>query len=134
MKYLLDTSVFSQPLRRKPVEQALIRWRDAGDRNCLVSQVSVAEVEWGLHHENQEIRWTKYRTLLKDRLSILPTTEEVWSKFSTMKARQQALGQTVADLDLLIAATAAHHKLTVATLNSGDFSRIEGIAWVDWSR
>ena len=40
----------------------------------------------------------------------------------------------MADLDLLIAATAAHHKLTVATLNSGDFSRIEGIAWVDWSK
>ena len=44
-----------------------------------------------------------------------------------MKARQQKLGQTVADLDLLIAACAREQGLVVATLNYRDFSRIE-----DW--
>lgn len=43
------------------------------------------------------------------------------------------LGAIVADLDLLIAATAVHHQWTVATLNSRGFSRIEGIAWEEWS-
>lgn len=133
MKYLLDTSVFSQPLRRKPVEAALLRWRDVADANCQVSRVSIAEVEWGLAVENQAIRWEKYRQLLEHRLSVLETSAEIWSQFSTLKARQQKRGQPVADLDLLIAATAIRNKLTVATLNSRDFSRIEGVAWEDWS-
>jgi predicted nucleic acid-binding protein len=37
-------------------------------------------------------------------------------------------------LDLLIAATALVHRLTVATLNVRDFRFFEGLAWEDWSR
>jgi predicted nucleic acid-binding protein len=36
--------------------------------------------------------------------------------------------------NLLIAATAACHQLTLATLNHQDFSKIEGISWEDWSQ
>ncbi len=134
MRYLLDTSIFSQPLRRKPVENALIRWREVGDGQCAVSVVTVSEVEWGLHLEGREARWQKYRDLLEGRLVLLETGEEIWHRFARIKARQQQLGKVVADLDLLIAATATEEGLTVATLNAGDFGRIEGIAWEDWSQ
>ncbi len=40
----------------------------------------------------------------------------------------------IADLDLLIAATALVHRLTVATLSVRDFSAVEGLAWEDWSK
>ncbi len=134
MAFLLDTSVYSQPLRRKPIESSLIRWRDAGDRECRVSVVSVAEVEWGLHLEGRESRWQRYWRILEDRLEVMETDHEVWRQFARMKARQQQLGQIVSDLDLLISAAAVLHSLIVATLNANDFSRIEGIAWEDWSR
>jgi tRNA(fMet)-specific endonuclease VapC len=49
-----------------------------------------------------------------------------------MKARQKIIGQKVADLDLLIAATASSHGLTIATLNHRVFARIEGLAWENW--
>ena len=42
-------------------------------------------------------------------------------------------GQRVPDLDLLIAATATTHGLTVATLNMKHFSRIPDLAVEDWS-
>ncbi len=130
--YLLDTSVFSQPLRRQPVDSALIRWRDAGDTHCAISIVTDSEIKWGLHLEGSEVRWKKFRTLLEGRLSVLPTGAEVWDRFASMKAQQQKKGQMVDDLDLLIAATATFHHLTVATLNHRDFSRIEGVAWENW--
>ncbi len=132
MKYLLDTSVFSQPLRRKPVEAALWHWKERGDSACRVSIVTVAEVEWGLHFENRKQRWQRYTHLLQGRLECLNTDEDVWRQFAQMKARQRRLGLAVADLDLLIAATARIHHLTVATLNAGDFARIEGSSWEDW--
>ncbi len=131
--YLLDTSVYSQPLRRRPVLAALNRWRETGDERCGISVVSVAEVEFGLHLEGREERHHRYRELLVGRLEIIPTEQEVWQDFARRKARQQILGLPVTDLDLLIACCAAFHGLTVATLNARDFSRIEGCAWVDWS-
>ena len=133
MTYLLDTSVYCQPLRRKPVEACLLRWKRAGDAACRISIVTVAEIEFGLNLENRMQRWEKYRGLLQNRIEVIESCAGVWSRFAKMKARQQELGAIVADLDLLIAATAAHHQWTVATLNSRDFSRIEGIAWEEWS-
>jgi tRNA(fMet)-specific endonuclease VapC len=132
-RYLLDTSVFSQPLRRRPVPTALARWRDAGDDACRVSTVTLAEVEFGLQLEGGSQRRERFRALLEGRLGVIETDQAVWRDFARRKARQQALGLPVADLDLLIAACAACHMLVVATLNARDFSRIEGIAWEDWS-
>ena len=133
-RYLLDTSVFSQPLRKRPVEAALLRWSEAGDAACAVSAVSVGEVEFGLALENRVERRRKYEALLEGRLEILQTTMDVWKEFARRKARQQILGAVIADLDLLIAATALVHRLVVATLNTADFARIEGLSWEDWSR
>jgi predicted nucleic acid-binding protein len=130
--YLLDTSVYSQPLRRKPIKSALHRWREAGDGRCGVSIVSVAEVEWGLHLANHPVRWEKYRRIVEGRIQVFAAGDEVWRKFAEIKARQQQSGHPVADLDLLIAATAIIHRLTVATLDHSDFSRIQGVAWEDW--
>jgi len=132
-RYLLDTSVYSQPLRRRPVMSALSHWRARGDGNCLVSVVSVAEVQFGLHWEGNVDRLARYHKLLAGRLETLPTDEGVWHTFARCKARQQILGLPVPDLDLLIASCAACHQLTVATLNARDFAKIEGCAWEDWS-
>lgn len=132
-RYLLDTSVFSQPLRSKPTLACLERWRDVGDATCRVCAASVAEVEFGLHLEARPQRWEKYRSILEGRLGVLPTDTGVWSEFARRKAVQQQLGRVVADLDLLIASCAAHHSLIVATLNAKDFRKIEGLAFEDWS-
>lgn len=133
-RYLLDTSVFSQPLRNHPVIASLERWRDAGDASCRVCSASIAEVEFGLHLEDRPERWKKYQRLLEGRLEVLPTDAAVWSEFSKRKARQQQLGRVVSDLDLLIASCGIHHGLTVATLNGKDFKKIDGVAWEDWRR
>ena len=134
LRYLLDTSVYSQPLRNNAVEPALRHWQQVGDPACAVSSVSVGELEFGLEWEGRKERREKYQALLQGRLQVLETTEEAWLLFGRMKARQRRLGETVADLDLLIAAVAKLNGLTVATLNSSDFKRIEGISWEDWAQ
>lgn len=131
--HLLDTSVYSQPLRRCPVVRALERWEALGDSHCKVSFVSVAEVEFGLHLEGSEKRQERYEELLQGRLDVVATDLAVWKEFAKRKARQQILGLPVSDLDLLIASCAICHQLTVATLNAKEFAKIEGCAWEDWS-
>ena len=134
MDYLLDTSVYSQPLRRKPVRAALERWKKTGDKHLSISIVTLSEVEFGLAWENNPLRRDKFDALLRYRLPILPTDDRVWSRFAILKARQQATVEPVSDLDLLLAATAIAHNLYLATLNRKAFSRVESLRWEDWSR
>ena len=123
---------FTGVVKKPPDQSALERWKKVGDRSCLTSIVVTAEVEWGLLSIGSERLWSGYRQLLEERLEVLETGANVWQRFSEMKARQKKIGQKVGDLDLLIAATASTHGLTVATLNHRDFARIEGLAWEDW--
>ncbi|MCC5844209.1 MAG: type II toxin-antitoxin system VapC family toxin [Verrucomicrobia bacterium] len=132
MTYLLDTSVYSQPLRRKPVISALKHWAKAGDSNCKISVVTLAEIEFGLELERSTARQTQYESLLQNRLEIVPCGMQIWQRFARVKARQQKIGRVVADLDLLIASTAMVFDWTVATLNHHDFSKIENLKWEDW--
>ena len=132
-RYLLDTSVYTQPLRRIPVMASLQRWDDAGDERCVISIVCRSETDWGLLKSPDQRRNQRYQDLIRDRLAVLQTDAECWRIFSIMKARQAQLGKIVGDLDLLIAATARQHDCIVATLNSSDFSKIEGLRWEDWS-
>jgi predicted nucleic acid-binding protein len=55
-------------------------------------------------------------------------------EFARCIADQTQASWEIADLDLLIAATASVHRLTVATLNVRDFDAVEGLAWEDWSK
>jgi len=133
-RYLLDTSVYSQPLKRLADSASTRRWDALGDGACVVSVVTCAEVEWGLHKAAIPRWWALYEKVLKPRLRILPAEAAVWSEFARMKAVQFALGRPVADFDLLIAATAVRHSLTLATHNVRHFQLIQGLIVEDWSR
>lgn len=133
MKYLLDTSVCSQPIKRQPVAAALQRWDAAGSGRVATSQACLAEIEWGLHKLDSKRLWLGYRRDILPSLRSLVVDSDVWSKWAVIKARQEALGLRVDDLDLLIAATALWHNITVATLNVRHFAQIEGLRWEDWS-
>lgn len=134
MRWLLDTSVYSQPLKKTPSAAILTRWSLEGDQDCAICDVVQAEVEWGLHRENLERRWVTYRRDLYGRLPVLPVLPATWSRYAALRARQDTLGWPIGDLDLLIAATAVEHDLTLATINTRHFSQIEGLRWADWSR
>ena len=131
--HLLDTSIYSQPLKRNPVLAALERWDAVGDALCATSRACVAEVEAGLRAENRPTRLAKYDQLLRPRIQVLPLDEAVWQSFTALKAHQYRVGYAVADLDLLIAATAVRHDLILATLNVRHFAKIESLRWEDWS-
>ena len=133
LRYLLDTSVFSQTIRSQPLLACQERWRRCGDSTLAVPTIAIAEIEYGLFLKDSDRLWTAYRTILKDRLVSFDFTAQIASVFGEMKSRQTRLGKSVDDFDLAIAATAVTHNLTVATLNKRHFNLIEGLQWEDWS-
>lgn len=134
LRFLLDTSVYSQPLRPRPHKTCQENWSKQGDARLAVPAIAIGELEFGLFLKDSEKLWAAYRTILKDRLQAFDFTPSVATIFGEMKARQHSLGRPVDDFDLAIAATAAAHDLTVATLNPRHFKLVEGLRWEDWSK
>lgn len=134
MKYLLDTSVYAQPLKLKPSKVALERWQSVGFEETAVSAITEAEVLSGLYFHGGQQRFHYYQNSLRDRVRVLDVDAAVARLYARLKARQTRMELAVCETDLLIAATAKAHGLTVATLNWRAFGKIEGVTWEDWGR
>ena len=106
--HLLDTSVFSQPVRnaRSRVAPAMARWSRLGDARLAVSIVAYAETRLGIELSGSARMRATFTRALDGRLTLLETDQTVWNEFVLMKVRQTRIGQAVNDFDLLIAATA----------------------------
>jgi tRNA(fMet)-specific endonuclease VapC len=136
--HLLDTSVYSQPIRKKPVQTAIDRWQALGDTSVVISAICEAEMLFGIRNEKREHPESKiiqnYETVLQGRYDILPVDANVASVYADLRTDCKKRGKPVGDMDLLIAATAKANNLIIATLNIKDFEVIEGITVEDWSK
>lgn len=133
MRYLLDTSVYSQPLERNPVPGVVERWRAAGDLSCCVSVFCELEVLQGLRLADSERLTKLYRSVLKDRIPVLDFTTNEAARYAELQAHFAGQGQTRPVIDLCIAATALEHGCILATLNVKDFDIIPDLSIEDWS-
>lgn len=57
-------------------------------------------------------------------VDILPLTRRIMQRFARIRGDLRHKGQLISDPDILIAATAIHHDLTLLTRNVKDFQRI----------
>ncbi len=58
--------------------------------------------------------------------------EAIAKPFAELKAHCTSSGRPIPDLDLLVAAIARQHTMTVATLNARHFGGLPGVAVEDW--
>ena len=133
LTHLLDTSVYCQPLKPRPVPGVERRWRALGDDALAVSVICEAEILYGIELKQSARLLALYDQLLRNRLALLPVDAAVAKSFSQLKAAARKKGFAASDFDLLIAATAKAHGLIVATLNLRHFDGLPGLAVEDWS-
>lgn len=122
--YLLDTVVISE-LRKARPDGGVVRWIAARqDAQLFLSVVTVGEIEKGIEKQRKTapefaaelaVWLDELVQLYADR--ILPITPAIARGWGRLAAR---LGHDGADL--LIAATAQVHGLTVVTRNTSDFA------------
>lgn len=138
MMYLLDTSVVSEYLKKKP-SRKVIKWLDAQDEHSLyISRLTVAELRKGYHKlENRTVstreikRAAKISAWIKEleerfRDRNLDVDNDVLEKWAAICGRSEAEGNKLPVMDSLLAASALAHDLTVVTLNEADFMRCSG--------
>ena len=134
LSHLLDTSVYCQPLRKKPLSSVVSRWQRLGDAAVCISVLCEAEVLQGLEARDSADLWDRYRSLLHGRLPSFDVTPEVARTYAKLAGPLIRSGHPRPVVDLLVAATAKSAGLIVATLNSRHFEGIEGLAVEDWSK
>lgn len=132
--YLLDTSVYSQLIRPAMPQVVSARWQTVGNAAMVVSSICEAELLYGIRKRGSTRLQDSYDSIVKNRYPVLPVTSDVAATYADLRVECERLGSTVQDMDLLIAATAKTHNLTIATLNFSDFARIPGLAVEDWSQ
>src|SRR3989338_9625474 len=115
LHYLLDTSIYCQPIKPKPLAAVINRWGKVGDDKMAISVITHSEIIFGLSLKQSEKLNNAFDAILRNRFPLLPVTQEIAEDFGRMKAEQQKKGSRVADLDMLIAATARVHRLTLVT-------------------
>ncbi|TVR32318.1 MAG: type II toxin-antitoxin system VapC family toxin [Spirochaetaceae bacterium] len=132
MSYLLDTSIYSQPLKRYPIPSVIERWREVGDGRCRISVFCELEVLQGLEMAASARLRDLYRMVLKDRLSVIAFASAEAAVYARIQGEAARAGTTRPVIDLCIAATAITHSLTLVTLNTRDFSAIAGLTLESW--
>ena len=127
MIYLLDTNILSQEMAENPQAEAARFLANERAENGCVSVLTLSEVRSGIAW----LRLKGHRRDHADRLEfwlmrtlprrygerVLPVTKDIADEAGQMFAAEKFAGRTAHWPDLLIAATAKVHGLTVVTLN-----------------
>jgi len=131
VRYVLDTNTVSALMKGVPAVAARIAKTPRAD--VAISQVTVAEIEFGLRY----LPASRRRRLLRARweaigpeLIRLPWDDQVSRAFGERKARLERRGKRMSDFDLAISAHAIAFGLIVVTADAA-FERL-GIRRENW--
>ncbi len=103
-----------------------MEWLDAHEAELVTSPVVMGEIWRGIDalsegkKKRELVAWFEK---LEARMTALDWTTAIALVWAEMVNRIKRAGYTVAIMDTMIAATARHHGLTVATRNVDDFMR-----------
>lgn len=119
---LVDTNILSELMRAQP-DAGVLRWlqtRQGINPRLTISAVTVDEVMFGLswHPTARLLAWFDGFLLAHQ---VLPITQDIARRAGELRGQLQAGGQTRTQADMLIAATAQVHALTLVTRNVRDF-------------
>ena len=132
-KYLLDTNIIVFLFKKRFEMNEKIK--KVGIENCAISEVSVAELHFGVECspidviEEKRIRLNSFLEHIQ--IISFSTAIQLYAK---EKARLTKLGETIPDFDILIGSTAVANDFILVTNNSKHLSRIQNIEIEDWTK
>jgi predicted nucleic acid-binding protein len=119
MRSLADTNVVSELIRPRP-NPGVLAWA-ANVNRITISVVSIEEIAFGLSWKPARTisDWTK--NFIEQACDVLPITSAIAQRSGELRGQLRARGITRSTADMLIAATAQVHGLTLVTRNVRDF-------------
>jgi predicted nucleic acid-binding protein len=136
--WLLDASILSELRRSRPERKVLAFIAARPLEQLYVSAVTFAEIRFGIEcvgdaGKRAELNdWLahKVRPMFEER--SLPVTEDVMFKWRLLVEEGRKAGHTYSQPDLIIAATALRHGLTILSRDTSDYERARAPAVNPW--
>jgi predicted nucleic acid-binding protein len=130
--YLLDTDTVIYSLKgHQTVKANLDRHRQAV---LKISIVTLMELYYGAYKSQKVTSNLSKIKSIEDAIEIIPLGRESAEVFAMLKANLEKSGTPLDDFDLLLAASALAHDLTLVTNNLKHFKRVEGLRLENWVR
>ena len=113
-RFMLDTNVVSHIMQGRDA-QLLARLTAVPVGQAVMSSVTLAELEYGLHRKGQPVRLRNALTQVLLRMDVLPWNEDVAMCYGKLCAALEAQGINLSDFDMMIAAHAITAKATLVS-------------------
>jgi predicted nucleic acid-binding protein len=132
VKYLVDANVLSEPTRPLP-DQRAIDWLRRHERDIAIDPIILGEVRFGIlrlakgKKRNDLEVWFD---LVVRRVRCISWDSRIGLRWAELLAGLRSAGRAMPVKDSLVAATALHHNLIVATRDRTDFEKA-GVRIVD---
>mgnify|MGYP001566382905 CR=1 FL=1 len=127
MQYLLDTDIIIDFLKNQ--QPAITFLQKLTNQLLKTSVITLSEIGYGIEKSyNPGKKKEQFNNFISDfSVEIVPIDTSIAEEFVKLKISLEKERQSLADFDLLIAATALTHKHTLVTRNTKHFSRIKNL-------
>jgi hypothetical protein len=137
--WLLDTNILSELRRPKPERKVLAFVAGQPLELLYISSLTFAEIRFGIELITDATRRTelnewlmhKVRPMFEQR--VLAITEDIMFKWRLLVEDGRQAGHTFSQPDLIIAATALHHGLTVVSRDVSDYQKARALVLNPWA-
>jgi predicted nucleic acid-binding protein len=136
--WLLDTNILSE-LRHPRPERKVLAFIAAQPLELLhVSSVTFAEIRFGIELLSDPARradlhdWLTHKVRPMFEQRALAITEDIMFKWRLLVEEGRKAGHTFSQPDLIIAATALHHGLTIVSRYVADYRRAQAPVFNPW--
>jgi len=126
MKYLLDTCVVSELMKKAPNKKVTTWLQNQDESNLYLSILTFGEIQKGIEKAPDEVRKIKLKTWLEEDLKkrfegkIIPIDLDIAIKWGEIQGITEKSGKSMPTIDGLIAVSALVHHCTVVTRNTSD--------------
>ncbi|MFU8848869.1 MAG: type II toxin-antitoxin system VapC family toxin [Opitutales bacterium] len=119
IRSLIDTNIVSELMRKQP--DAKVKGWCLTESDFYISSITLDEITYGLERQSLETKLQWFDKFISNRCTVLPVTDAIALRSGKIRGELAAQGITRSQADMLIAATAWAHGLTLATRNTRDF-------------
>jgi tRNA(fMet)-specific endonuclease VapC len=122
MKYLVDSDYVADYLGAHL--HAIQLLSSFAKDDLAISLITYGEIYEGIHFGRDPQKTADvFQRFLRSVVILLPT-QPIMRRFARIRGELRRTGKIIGDFDILIAATAIHHNLTLVTRNIKDYERI----------
>ena len=130
MTYLLDTNVCIAWIKGDTaVRDRLLKHQP---EDLALCSVVTAELRYGAQKSARRAKTEQTVSRFIQPFRSLPFDEECVQPYALLRAQLEAIGTPIGPHDLMIAAIASAHRLTVVTRNLREFERVPGLRVEAW--